>query len=289
MSGRDDPPGRNREGSDAGGRDASRDARVGADGSSRDAGRRVGERIATHGSGLSLGLFSLAFLSIGGAVYVPSGRPLLVPFAVTAVFGGLLAYTLDSERFVPAAVARDVAAVTDRNLAGLLEDAGLSTRQVYVPGMDAVYLYVPRDPETERPADRSVDVPRLPGDGSGAAFVPRGVSLLGRVEATLEAPLSTEPAPLAAQIRDGLVHTLEIVRSTDAELSASVGRLTLTLSDPVYAPGFDTPAASFVGVALASGLGAPVTVEVTDQRADGYEITCRWNPDLAGSATRDSE
>lgn len=288
MSGRDDPPRRYREGSDTGGRDTSRDARVGVDGSHRDAGRRVRGRIATHGSGLSLGLFSLAVLSIGGAVYVPSGRPLLVPFAVTAVFGALLAYTLDSERFVPAGVARDVAAATDRNLAGLVEGAGLSTRQVYVPGVDAVYLYVPRDPATERPSDRSLTVPRLTDDGSGAAFVPRGVALRRRVEDTLEGPLSTEPAPLAAQIREGLVHTLEIVRSTDAELSASVGRLTLTLSDPVYAPGFDAPATSFVGVALASGLGAPVTVEVTDHSADGYEITCRWNPDRGGSPTRDS-
>lgn len=256
------------------------------DDASRSAPTDLGERlrggILTHARAFGVGLFSLGSIAFLTAWYVSDRRAFLLSVGLVATFGGFLAYYLDSDRFVTAAVARDVYEAVDRNEAGLLETAELSDRRVYVPTPETVYLYVPADPTDVRPPGPYVTVPQLPdGDAPGAALVPTGLPLLERVRDTLEAPLSDDPRRLADQTEAGLLHTLELVRTADVEVDADAGRLTVTASDAVFPPGFDSPAASFVGVTLAAGLGRPIVTEISGTDRSTLSVTCRWDPAAA--------
>lgn len=244
-------------------------------GSAAVTGRRGRDRFRIA-AGLLVGL---GLVAVAGAWYVPAERTLLVVAGGIGVFGGVLTYYLTRGRFVPAPVSRGVQGAMAANQAALLEEFDGTVSQVYLPSEEGCVLSV-RGQGEPLPAVEELTVPQVAlSTGEGLALVPTGEPLLDEVEATLHEPLSGDPEILASQIAEGLQETLEIARVSGSSLDVAAGRLEVELTDTVYRSGFDTPAVSFVAVALATGLGRPVEAWVLSASDDGCTVTCHWNPD----------
>lgn len=234
---------------------------------------------------IALGMAAVGAVAAVASWFLPDQRTVLVVLASVGLFGGFLVYYLSAGRSVAASVAGSVYGPMALTGEALVEASDHSSARIYLPTAETVILYVPRDAEDGIPDGRELVVPRVaPGEGDGLVFRPTGAALFGAFEETLSRPLSDDPPSLGTQLREGLVDVLELAGDADLDLDADGGRLAVDVTDPVYPAGFDTPAASFLAVGLAVGLGLPVWAAVEPTGDGDYAVTCRWGraPSVSG-------
>jgi len=233
-------------------------------------------------------LVVVGLLAAVAGVLFPSARTVLFALGGTGVFVGVLTYYLTPEQFLPADVGRRVYEVLADNEADVISELGLREERVYVPtgaSIDDVRLFVPQHADYEVPdadalADAFVVTDRE--QERGFTFEPTGTALATEFERALTGDLGDDPATLVPQLTDALVEQFELAASTDPEVDADGGRVTVGITGSAYGPvdRFDHPIASFLAVGLAHGLDEEVTVAVeavADGRAD-YLVTCGWTP-----------
>jgi hypothetical protein len=236
----------------------------------------------------ALGMAALGLLALGGAALFPAVREVLLALAAIGLFAGVLVYYLTPERFIAASVGESVYDAHARTGTALVDDLGLTDRRVYVPTGEGVRLFVPQHEAYAVPDEDAMDDAVVVTDDEqrrGIAVHPSGGDLFAEFERTLTGEPSPEPAALADQIADGVVEAFELADSATGDGEA--GRLTVEVSGSVYADvdDFDHPVASFVGVATAATLDAPVELDVTDggDQVDAL-VTVTWDPDGSADA-----
>lgn len=228
----------------------------------------------------ALGLAAIGGVAGVGAALFPAERDILLILAAIGLFGGLLTYYLTPERFVAADVAErvyDAIATTEADLAA---DLGLSDEHVYLPTGRSARLFVPQRDTDPLPDPEAIEGPLVVTDETrGLAYTPSGARLFEEFERSLSGPLADSPAALARQVTDALAETFELVDGTDIDLDADAGRCTVAIRGSAYPDGFDTPAASLLGVAFAVGLARPIRVETAPSEVADFTVTCRWDVD----------
>lgn len=256
----------------------------------------------------AIGLAAVGLLAGLAGLVVPTGSNVLFALAGTGLFAAVLTYFLTPERFIPADVGERVYRALAMTLGGIADDLDLSDRRVYVPidrdgpgktdansedGGDGetaanpapsasatdVRLFVPQNPSGPIPAGetlRGTIVVDEAGNNHGLSVRPTGAELFASFRTALNGPLASTPRALAEQLCDGLVEDFELARSTDVDLDAEAGRLSVRIDDPVYGEGdgFDHPIGSFLAVGLTAGLDRPIDAECT--AVDPLTITYRW-------------
>jgi hypothetical protein len=235
------------------------------------------------------GLAAVGALAVLGALLFPVLQTVLLALGGTGLFAALLIRYVTPERFVAASVGERVyeAVATDRP--SLVEELGLQDEQVYVPlkgTTSAVRLFIPQYEEYELPEDEELETVLVIPSGErsrGVSFEPTGGGLVGELRSAVAGELASEPSTLADQLADGLVEVFELVTRATPEVNEANGRATISIAGSAYGhiDRFDHPVPSALTTGLATGLGVPVTVEVTESEdGDGeYLITCRWDPD----------
>ena len=232
----------------------------------------------------ALGLALVGGLALAGGALFPGVRTVLLALGGTGVFAGVLTYFLTPERFVSASVGDRVVGAYADNEAAVADELGLATTRVYVPTVDGPRLFVPQHEAYDVPSDDALRATFVVGDdySRGVAFTPTGGGLHEEFERARADPSADRPLALARQLADAAVEQFELVARADPE-RAGEGRITVGVDDPIYRPvdEFDHPVASLLGVGLATGLEAPVEVEVSSAGDDRYEalISCSWDPD----------
>ncbi|WP_254535877.1 hypothetical protein [Halomarina litorea] len=232
----------------------------------------------------ALGLLLVGGLALAGAVLFPGVRTVLLALGGTGVFAAVLTYFLTPERFVSASVGDHVVGAYADNEAAIADELGLAGTRVYVPTAGGPRLFIPQYETDEVPTDDALRATFVTGDDvtRGLALAPTGGRLYEEFERARAGPPADRPAALARQLADAAVEQFELVARADTE-RAGEGRLTVGLDDPVYRPAdrFDHPVASLLGVGLATGLAAPVEVEVSTAGDDRYDalVTCSWTPE----------
>jgi hypothetical protein len=235
----------------------------------------------------ALGLAVLGTLAALAGVAFPDTRTVLFALAGTGLFAGVLTYYLTPERFLAAAIGRDVYASLADNEADLVTELGLQETAVYVPCESAstppAWLFVPHRSDYEVPDDDALEelfVVTETERSRGVSFRPSSAPLHEEFDRALADDLATEPAALADQLTEGLVEQFELADSATTDVDPEGGRVSIGISGSAYGPldRFDHPIESFLGVGFARGLTLPVTVETTpaDDRAD-ILVTCRWS------------
>lgn len=235
----------------------------------------------------ALGLAALGTVAaLAGAVF-PDARTVLFALAGTGLFTGVLTYYLTPERFLAAAIGRDVyTALADNELA-LVTELGLQDRSVYVPRERAstppAWLFVPHRSDYEVPDDDALEalfVVTETDRSRGVSFRPSAAPLYEEFDRALADDLADEPAALAAQLAEGLTEQFELADGTTLDVDPEGDRVSIGITESAYGPldRFDHPIESFLGVGFARGLDLPVTVETTpaEGRADSL-VTCRWS------------
>lgn len=234
------------------------------------------------------GLGAIGLVAVAGAALFPGVRDVLLVLGATGLFGAVLTYYLTPERFVAASVGSAVYEALADDREATVGELGLGSARVYVPiGSEhsRVRLYVPQSDDYALPADDDLDATYVvPDDGDrGVAFRPTGEALFHPFEDALSGGLGETPAALARQLPDALVEQFGLVDSTQVDLDATHGRLTVGVGESVYGrvDRIDHPVASFLAVGLARGLGRPVTVEARPAEGDrvDFHVTCRWETD----------
>lgn len=227
-----------------------------------------------------IGFAAVGLVAAVGGLILPGARQVLFAFTGTALFGGVLAYQLSSDRFIEAAVGERLVASAAFNHAAIADDLGLGSDRLYVPGEETQRsrLYVPENSSAAVPADLTRPFVSE-GDEGGLLLEPSGVRLVGEFERAVSGGLSTNPTRLSAQLADGLVEQFEL--ASRVRPIVDDGRATFRVDDSVLGPvdRFDHPIASFLAVGLAVGLDRTITLDVRpgDDRAD-WLVTCRWDP-----------
>ena len=237
----------------------------------------------------ALGLAVLGTLAALAGVAFPDTRTVLFALAGTGLFAGVLTYYLTPERFLAAAIGRDVYASLADNEGDLVTELGLQETAVYVPrpreGSSAppAWLFVPHRSDYEVPDDDALDELFVVSEterSRGVSFRPSAAPLHEEFNRALADDLATEPAALADQLTEGLVEQFELADSATTDIDPEGDRVSIGISGSAYGPldRFDHPIESFLGVGFARGLTLPVTVETTpaDDRAD-ILVTCRWS------------
>ena len=235
----------------------------------------------------ALGLAVLGTLAALAGVAFPDTRTVLFALAMTGLFAGVLTYYLTPERFLAAAIGRDVYASLADNEGDLVTELGLQETAVYVPCESAstppAWLFVPHRSDYEVPDDDALEelfVVTETERSRGVSFRPSSAPLHEEFDRALADDLATEPAALADQLTEGLVEQFELADSATTDIDPEGDRVSIGISGSAYGPldRFDHPIESFLGVGFARGLTLPVTVETTpaDDRAD-ILVTCRWS------------
>jgi len=230
---------------------------------------------------------------LGGALFPPV-RETLVVLGAIGLFAAAVTRYLSPERFIPVGVGSSVFGAHASNHAAVVDELGLQDATVYVPDADrdSVRLFVPEHrayalPDAEALRDTFV----VTDDelARGVAFDPSGGGLFDEFERSLDGPLGDDPETLARQATDALVELFELAGTATAETDAADGRLTVRVEDCRFAAAetFDTPVASFVAVAVARGLDAPVATEVAAGEEMDFAVTCRW--EVGGDGETDPE
>jgi hypothetical protein len=233
----------------------------------------------------ALGLVGLGLLCGLAALLVPGSRTVLFALAGTGLFAGLLTYYLAPERFLSAAVGRDVYAALAGNEAALAAELGLQDRRVYVP-TDSVdppaWLYVPQRDDYALPANEDFDslfVVTEAERSRGVSLRPTGAPLHGEFERALADDPGGDIEVLADGFADALTDQFELVDRATPDVGPDGNRLSVAVTNSAYGSSerFDHPVASFLGVATACAVGRPVTVETSadGDRADAI-VTCTW-------------
>lgn len=263
----------------------------------REENRRLREEFAaakrTQYQQSALLLVGVGLLAAVAGLLFPNAREVLLALGGTGVFVGILTYYLTPEQFLPASVGRDVYAALARNEADLVAELGLQDATVYVPLTESasdVRLFVPQHAEYTIPdGDVLGDVFVVTDDERerGVSLEPTGATLFSEFERALTGDLGDDAATLATQLTDALVEQFELVGSTETDVDADGGRVTVGITDSTYGPvdQFDHPLVSVLAVGFARGLEQSITTEVEgsdDGRVD-YRITCRWETGDEGS------
>jgi hypothetical protein len=235
----------------------------------------------------ALGLGGLGLFCGVVALLVPGSRTVLFALAGTGLFAGLLTYFLAPERFLSAAVGRDVYAALAGNEAALAAELGLENGGIYVPneGTDPpAWLFVPQRSDYELPGSEALQSLFVVTDAErsqGVSFRPTGAPLYEEFERALAEEPGTDPKRLADALCDALVEQFELVERATPDIDLENGRVSIAITESAYGPigRFDHPVSSLLGVALARALGAAITVETSagDDRADAV-LTCTWEP-----------
>jgi hypothetical protein len=237
----------------------------------------------------ALGLGGLGLFCGIVALLVPGSRTVLFALAGTGLFAGLLTYFLAPERFLSAAVGRDVYTAIASNEAALAAELGLEDHGIYVPneGTDPpAWLFVPQRRDYELPDSEALESLFVVTDAErsrGVSFRPTGAGLYEEFERALAEDPSGDPRQLADALCDALVEQFELVERATPDVDPENGRVSVAITASAYGSieRFDHPIGSLLGVALARALGTAVTVEtrsdVDDDRADAV-LTCTWEP-----------
>ncbi|WP_126663191.1 hypothetical protein [Haloterrigena salifodinae] len=228
----------------------------------------------------AIGLAAIGIVAALGSIAFPDAREVLVALGATGLFGALLTYYLTPSRFVAADVGERVYTASTANVAAIGDELGLRDERVYLPGETApARLYVPQHADYSLPDERAGPIV-VDDDSRGLLLEATGAELFRPFERALTGDPAADPAPLAAQLTDGLVEQFELARSAESDVDAGDGRATIAVSDSAFGPidRFDHPIPSFLAVGFAAGLERPVRLEIApgDDRAD-WLITCRWD------------
>ncbi|UIO99744.1 hypothetical protein Hbl1158_14670 [Halobaculum sp. CBA1158] len=233
------------------------------------------------------GLAAVGGVAAALAAAFPTVRSTLVVLAGIGLFGAVLTLVITPERFVAAGTAERVNRARTRSLSEMVDQLGLSAVRVYVPvdGATPARLFVPLHDEYAVPDDGALAEPFVvdhagDGAGRGLSLVPAGAPLFEAFERTLSEPLGSSPTRVLAQAADALVEAFELAETVETDCDPGDGRATVAVGGSAYgaAADVDDPVASFVAVALARGLDAPVEAEVVD--ADGDDdlvVAVRWD------------
>ncbi|MFB6153909.1 MAG: hypothetical protein ABEJ27_06620 [Halodesulfurarchaeum sp.] len=226
----------------------------------------------------AIGLLALAGVAALGAVVFPDTRAVLVALAGTAAFAAVLTYYLTPERFVAASVADRIHAATAATYASLFAELDLADTHVYTPhdGADPAVLYVPVHRTTDLPTELDDRLVLEDDAAQGVTVRASGGELWTAFEPALGTPLEdADPGTVAETVADGVVEQFELAAHVDCDVGE--GRVTYAVEDPALGPltDVDHPVTSFLAVGTATGLDAPVTVEV-EAGEDTDLVTCRW-------------
>lgn len=230
----------------------------------------------------AIGLFGVGAIALAGAYLFPDSRDVLLAIGSIGVFACVLTYYLTPGRFVAASVGERIYAALAANGEAIAADLGLSDTRVYVPTEDAtdpVRLFVPLYRDYEIPPADALDQAFVVTERErhrGVSLRPTGIGLYREFEKTLSRPLAEDPAPLAEQLTEALVHQFEIVDDTTVDVGS--GRLSVRFSGSAYGDinRFDHPIISFLAAGVALRLSVPVTTEFApDDRADDL-VTLTW-------------
>jgi len=235
----------------------------------------------------AFGLVALGILAALTGVMLPDARTVLFALAGTGLFTGVLTYYLTPERFLAAAIGRDIYTSLADNEAAVVTELGLQDTAVYVPSERSrpppAWLFVPHRSDYEVPDDDALSALFVVTEterARGVSFHPSGAPLHEEFDRALADDLATEPAALADQLVDGLVEQFELAESASIDVDPEGDRVSIGVTGSAYGEldRFDHPIESFLGVGFARGRGVPVTVETTpaDDRADTL-VTCRWS------------
>ncbi|MFP9193533.1 hypothetical protein ACLI4Q_18085 [Natrialbaceae archaeon A-CW1-1] len=243
----------------------------------------------------AFGLAILGIVAVIGGLLFPDGRDVLFALGGTGLFGGLLTYYLMPNRFVSADLSERMYATMATNYADIVDELGLRDERIYVPTGDSTLarLFVPQRVEYDLPEDFSRPIETAESQ-RGLVLVATGTGLFREFERTLDAELAPTPAVLGEQLSDGLVESLELARSANADVDVDVeaaeGRATVAVSESALGPvdRFDHPIASFVATGFAIGLDQPITLEVAaGSTQEEWLVTCRW--ELEAGATDEND
>lgn len=244
---------------------------------------------------LAIGFIAVGLLSTLGGLLFPARQTVLFSLGGTGLFIGILTYYLTPEKFIPVTIGREMYSTTAANQAQLTTELGLQDQYLYIPTPPQspdmtlpVRLFIPQHTDYTVPDNddlESHNVVTADESSRGVAFRPTGGPLLREFEQALTGNLGSTPEMLADQLTDGLVEQFELVESATFEVDTDAGRLTASITEPVYGPvdQFDHPVASFLGVGTAYALDTVVTVETTPAEGDraDFIVTCRWSPDAS--------
>lgn len=232
--------------------------------------KRVKHRRTAAGFAL-LGLFA-----IGGAALFPDARTVLFALAGTGLFAAVLTLWITPERFVSADVGERVYAAMARNGDGVVNELGLAGDPVYVPRDGDVRLYIPQSPGTPIPSEDTLEDTFVVGPDDtarGIAFEPTG----GRLIDVLDEDARGGVPERAERLGDALVETFELATAVDVDVDTTDGRVTWSVSGPLYGSGdrFDHPIVSLLAVGTATAVDRPVRTAV--EAEDALTVTCRWD------------
>jgi hypothetical protein len=237
---------------------------------------RRARRVEYGRTALGLGLVGL--LAVGAAFLFPSAREVLIIIGAIGLFSAVLTRFVTPGQFLPVDVAEGIFDSVDESRSALVTELGLGGSGRYVPLGDGstVRLFVPQNDAVPLPSAEDLHSTLVvPADGSrrGVAFTPTGRTLFREFDSTLQGELSEAPRSAAQELAEGLTDGLELVESADVEVDTDNQRVSLRLRDVPFGSvdRIDHPVVSFVGVGLATALGAPVTV-VDARRDDGRAL-----------------
>lgn len=207
----------------------------------------------------------LGVLAVLGGLVLPDGRSVLFALGGIGLFAGVLTYYLTPERFVPASVGASVYGAMAANAESMRETLGLRETAIYLPP-DAdrpARLFVPRHPDPTLPEG---DGPfAIPENARGLVLEPTGARLHEQFRTTATEPAPENFGPLARQLAEGVVASLELAESADPSVEADGERVTVSVTGSAFGglDQFDHPVTSFLAVGLVTALEEPVTVAVT--------------------------
>ncbi|ELZ96976.1 hypothetical protein C440_04343 [Haloferax mucosum ATCC BAA-1512] len=242
----------------------------------------------------SIALAVLGVLGLVGGAAFPPVRDVLVVLGGIGLFAAAVTRYLSPEQFIPIGTGSSVFQAHASNHGAIVNELGLQETTVYVPdGAGTVRLFVPEHRSYTLPepsALRDTFVVTDDESNRGVTFTPSGTGLFDAFERNSDGPLGDDPATLARQTTDALVELFELVESATAETDTT-GRLTVRVEGCRFASAetFDTPVASFLGVAVARGLGTPVVTEVTPGDDGSFAVTCRWDPNTVRDGVGDED
>jgi len=175
--------------------------------------------------------------------------------------GGILAYSLASDRFVSASVAEHIYSAAAVNEAAIVDEIGVQDGYVYVPDEvnRVARLVIWEYADYERSAD-SVGPSSTEEATRKLVLEPMGAGLFGEFERSLAGDLESKPAPLAKQLTEGLVEQFELATTAESIVGREGNSVRVSLTTGSAIGGvdrFDHPIASFLGGRVRRRIGAP--------------------------------
>jgi len=225
--------------------------------------------LALAGLGLTAGLLSIV---------ATDERSVLLALAGIGLFSGVLVYYLTPERLVPESVLQTTFATYGENLAAIRGELGLSDEAIYVPRPDRgdVRVFLPQDSAPSIPTEDALDDTFVVGETPrerGVALEPVGAGLVVEYEDARTQSASGDAEEIATGLADSLVEVFEVVDA--ARITTGESNVTVTIEGGLAESGFglEHPIPSYLGTALASEVGDPIEVNVT-QDGESVHVVC---------------